>query len=79
MHASIAGEFGIVYRARLTRSTLTRTDCEIVAVKTIKGKDMIDHGIHCMSTTGVYLWYVIVSQAILCSESDAFSLVPMCS
>ena len=36
-----AGEFGIVYRARLTRSILRRTDCEIVAVKTIKGKDII--------------------------------------
>ena len=34
-----AGEFGVVYRARLTRSTLRKTDCEIVAVKTIKGKD----------------------------------------
>ena len=38
---SIAGEFGVVYRARLTRSTLRRTDCKIVAVKAIKGKDMI--------------------------------------
>ena len=37
----IAGEFGIVYRARLIRSTLKRTDCEIVAVKTVKGKDII--------------------------------------
>ena len=37
----IAGEFGIVYRARLTRSTLRSTDCEIVAVKTAKGMDMI--------------------------------------
>ena len=36
-----AGEFGIVYRAQLIRSTLRRTDCEIVAVKTVKGKDMI--------------------------------------
>lgn len=36
-----AGEFGIVYRARLIRSTPRRTDCEIVAVKTVKGKDMI--------------------------------------
>ena len=36
-----AGEFGIVYRARLTKSILRRTDCEIVAVKTIKGEDMI--------------------------------------
>ena len=35
------GEFGIVYRARLTRSTLKRKDCEIVDVKTVKGKDMI--------------------------------------
>ena len=34
----IAGEFGIVYRARLNRST---PECEIVAVKTIKGKDII--------------------------------------
>ena len=33
-----AGEFRIVYRARLTRSTLRKTDCEIVAVKTVKGK-----------------------------------------
>ena len=30
-----------MYRARLTRSTLRKTDCEIVAVKTIKGKNMI--------------------------------------
>ena len=36
-----AGEFGVVYRARLIRSTLRKTDCEIVAVKTIKGKDKI--------------------------------------
>jgi len=36
-----AGEFGIVYRARLIRSTIRRTDCEIVAVKTVKGKDKI--------------------------------------
>ena len=35
---TIAGEFGIVYRARLTRSTLRKAECEIVAVKTIKGK-----------------------------------------
>ena len=34
----IAGEFGIVYRARLTKPTIRKTDCEIVAVKTIKGK-----------------------------------------
>ena len=37
----IAGEFGIVYRARLTRSTLRKTECETVAVKTIKGEDII--------------------------------------
>ena len=37
----ITGEFGIVYRARLTRSILRKTECEIVAVKTIKGKDTI--------------------------------------
>ena len=36
-----AGEFGIVYRARLIRSTLRTTDCEIVAVKTVRGKDMV--------------------------------------
>ena len=36
-----AGEFGIVYKAQLTKSILRRTDCEIVAVKTIKGEDMI--------------------------------------
>ena len=35
------GEFGIVYRARLIRSTLRKTDCEIVAVKIIRGKDEI--------------------------------------
>ena len=50
-NALIAGEFGIVYRARLTRSTLRKTESEIVAVKTIKGKNMIAHGVHCMSTT----------------------------
>ena len=33
----ISGEFGIVYRARLTRPTLRKTEHEIVAVKTIKG------------------------------------------
>ena len=38
---AIAGEFGIVYRARLTRSALRKTECEIVAVKTIKGKDIV--------------------------------------
>ena len=38
----IAGEFGIVYRARLTGHTLRKTDCEIVAVKTVKGKDVIE-------------------------------------
>ena len=37
----ITGEFGIVYRARLIRSTIRRTDCEIVAVKTVKGKDIL--------------------------------------
>ena len=36
----IAGEFGIVYRARLTRPTIRKTDCEIVAVKTLKGKEV---------------------------------------
>ena len=36
----VTGEFGIVYRARLTRSILRKTECEIVAVKTIKGKGM---------------------------------------
>ena len=30
-----------MYRARLTRSILRKTECEIVAVKTIKGKDTI--------------------------------------
>ena len=34
----IAGEFSIVYRARLTKSTLRKTEHKIVAVKTIKGK-----------------------------------------
>ena len=41
----IAGEFGVVYRARLTRSILRKTECEIVAVKTIKGKDMMSHDV----------------------------------
>ena len=35
-----AGEFGIVYRARLTRSIIRKTESEIVAVKTVKGKDI---------------------------------------
>ena len=39
------GEFGVVYRARLTRSILRKTECEIVAVKTIKGKDMMSHDV----------------------------------
>ena len=34
------GEFGVVYKARLTRSSLRKTECEIVAVKTIKGNDI---------------------------------------
>ena len=38
----VVGEFGIVYRARLTRPTLKKTECEIVAVKTIKGEDTIN-------------------------------------
>ena len=29
-----------MYRARLTRPTIGNTNCEIVAVKTIKGKDL---------------------------------------
>ena len=41
----IAGEFGVVYRARLTRSILRKTECEIVAVKTVKGKDMMSHDV----------------------------------
>ena len=43
----VTGEFGIVYRARLTRSILS----EIVAVKTIKGKGTINYGVIYMSTT----------------------------
>ena len=42
----ITGEFGIVYRARLTISTLRKTESEIVAVKTIKGENTISHGVH---------------------------------
>ena len=47
----VTGEFGIVYRARLTRSILRKTECEIVAVKTIKGKGTINYGVIYMSTT----------------------------
>ena len=43
-----------MYRARLTRSTHKRTESEIVAVKTIKGKDTINQGFY-MSTTGICL------------------------
>ena len=57
----ITGEFGIVYRAHLTISTLRKTESEIVAVKTIKGEDMIGHGVHCMSTTGSCLPLISVS------------------
>ena len=38
-----------MYRARLTRPTITNTDCEIVAVKTIKGKDLHVYNRHCYS------------------------------
>ena len=55
----IAGEFGIVYRARLTRSTVRKTESEIVAVKTIKGENMISHGVHCCpQLLVVYLSYL---------------------
>ena len=37
-----AGEFGIVYRAHLTTFIQRKTECKIVAVKTIKGEDMIN-------------------------------------
>ena len=45
------GEFGIVYRACLTRFILRKTECEIVAVKTIKGKGTINYGVIYISTT----------------------------
>ena len=54
----IAGEFGVVYRARLTRSILRKTECEIVAVKTIKGKDMMSHDVIIIAT---YLAIAIIS------------------
>ena len=54
-----------MYRARLTRPTLKKTECEIVAVKTIKGKDTINFY---MYTTGICLpYYVILSQVHFCS------------
>ena len=42
-----------MYRARLTRRTLRKTDCEIVAVKTIRGKDTRNHASMHMSTTEI--------------------------
>ena len=53
----ITGEFGIVYKARLTRSILRKTECEIVAVKTIKGKSTA-------SFTNVYPPYPILAVSL---------------
>ena len=52
-----AGEFGIVYRARLSRPTLRKAEHEIVAVKTIKGKDTRNHASMHMSTTEILFVY----------------------
>jgi len=54
----IAGEFGVVYRARLTRATQNRAStlskqrtCEIVAVKTLKGEY---HGLEKASPLNIF-------------------------
>ena len=61
-----AGEFGIVYRARLMRSTLRKTDCEIVAVKTAKGKDTIQPWYRCKLHTHIQLVIVCLSYTVAC-------------
>ena len=43
----ITGEFGIVYKAHLTRPALRKAECETVAVKTIKGKDIYNNTCLC--------------------------------
>ena len=43
----ITGEFGIVYKAHLTRPALRKAECETVAVKTIKGKDIYNNAYLC--------------------------------
>ena len=40
-----------MYRARLSRPTLRKTECEIVAVKTIKCKDTKSHASMYMTAT----------------------------
>ena len=52
----IAGQSGIVYRARLSRPTLRKTECEIVAVKTIKCKDTKSYASMYMSTTDIVIY-----------------------
>ena len=44
-----------MYRARLTRPTIRNTDCKIVAVKTIKGKDLHVYNWHCYSMNVMFM------------------------
>ena len=62
-----------MYRAHLTRSTLRRTECEIVAVKTIKGENVIGHGVHCCPQL-LPTSHICVTDLFYCSVSSSYRI-----